>query len=198
VLCILTEERFDVHASLVLALLTGVGLAAASGLRAFLPLLAVGLASRAGWLDLRPGSEWLASDLALWALGTAAVLEIAGDKFPVVDHALDALGTVVRPAAAWVATFAVLSHWPAPWPALFASIFGAGALALQIAKAKARLTSTALTLGHGNPVLSFAEDAGATTLLVLAIAAPIVGALVAIAGVVVVVMLLRRKRPAAA
>jgi len=185
-----------VHVSLVLALLTGVGIAAASGLRAFLPLLAVGLASRVGWLELRPGSDWLSSDLALWALGTAAVLEIVGDKFPVVDHALDAAGTVVRPAAAWVATFAVLSHWPAPWPGLVATLFGAGALALQIAKAKARLTSTALTLGHGNPVLSFAEDAGATTLVLLAIAAPILGALAALAGIVAAVLLLRRKRAA--
>src|SRR5262249_19581990 len=137
-----------VHSSLILALLTGIGIAAATGLRAFLPLLAVGLAARAGWLELRPGSEWLASDIALWALGSAALLEIAGDKFPVVDHALDAIGTVVRPLASWLATFAVLASWKAPWAGLLATLLGAGSLALHVAKAKARLTSTALTLGH--------------------------------------------------
>jgi hypothetical protein len=183
-----------VHASLVFAILTGIGIAAASGLRAFLPLLAVGLAARAGWIELRPGSEWLAGDLALWAFGTAAVIEIVGDKFPVVDHALDTLGTVVRPAAAWVATYAVFSHAHAPWPALIATVLGAGTLALHVAKAKARLTSSALTLGHANPVLSFGEDAGATTLLVLAIAVPVLGALAAVAVVMGGVWLLRRTR----
>ncbi len=180
------------HASMILALLTGIGIAAACGLRAFLPLLAVGLAARAGVIELRPGSEWLASDVALWALGTAALLEIAGDKFPVVDHALDAIGTVVRPAAAWIGGFAVLSHWGAPWAPLLATLLGAGTLALHAAKAKARLTSTALTLGHANPLLSFGEDAGATTILVLAILAPIVGALAVIAIAAGAVAILRR------
>ncbi len=54
--------------NLLLALATGVGLAAATGLRAFLPLLAVGLAGRHGLLHLHPGMEWLESDPALWSL----------------------------------------------------------------------------------------------------------------------------------
>lgn len=54
--------------NLLLAVATGVGLAAASGLRAFLPLLAVGLAGRFGFLHFQPGMEWLESDPALWSL----------------------------------------------------------------------------------------------------------------------------------
>ena len=182
------------HASLILALLTGIGIAAACGLRAFLPLLAVGIASRVGWLELRPGSEWLASTPALWALGTATVLEILGDKFPVVDHALDAIGTVVRPAAAWVAAYAVLSHWGSPWAQIAATLLGAGTLAFHAAKAKARLSSTALTLGHANPVLSVGEDAGAVTLLALSILAPIAGALAVLALIAIAIAMIRRRR----
>ena len=156
-----------------LALLTGVGIAAACGLRAFLPLLAVGIGARVGVLHLRGGSEWLANDTALWALGAATVLEILGDKVPVVDHALDALGTLLRPAAAVVGTYAVLHGWGEPWAPLFSLVFGAGALAVHGIKAKARVGSSAVTLGHANPFLSALEDVTSFGLLAAAILAPL-------------------------
>jgi hypothetical protein len=162
---------------IVLAALTGVGIAAAAGLRAFLPLFVVGLAGRFGLLHLRAGSEWLTGDTALWALGIAAVLEIVADKVPVVDHALDMIGVVLRPVAAWVGAYAVLSGWGSPWAELVAIIFGAGALAIQGVKAKARVGSTAMTAGHANPVLSLLEDTGALTLLWIAILVPVAAVL---------------------
>lgn len=174
-------------ATLVLALLSGIGIAAASGLRAFLPLFAVGLAGRIHLLALRPGSEWLASDAALWALGLATVLELLGDKIPAVDHALDALGAVLRPAAAWVAGLAVLTGWGAPWAQIAALVFGAGALAVHATKSSARVGSTALTFGLGNPLISFVEDGTAIGLLALAILVPLVAALAVVAGMVVIV-----------
>src|SRR4051812_11875961 len=119
---------------LALALLSGIGIAAACGLRAFLPLFVVGLAAHAGILHLHAGSEWLASDKALWALGAATLFEIAGDKIPVVDHALDAVGTVLRPAAALVGGFAVLRGWGEPWAGLATLVFGVGAFAVNAAK----------------------------------------------------------------
>jgi hypothetical protein len=172
--------------TLVLALLSGVGIAAASGLRAFLPLLAVGLAGRFHLLPLRPGSEWLASDAALWALGLATVLELAGDKVPAIDHALDAVGTVLRPAAAWIGGIAVLVGWGSPWAQIAALVFGAGALAVHATKSSARVGASALTFGFGNPFISFVEDGTAIGLLVLAILVPLVAALAVAAGVVVI------------
>jgi len=160
--------------SLWLALLAGVGVAAASGLRAFLPLLVLGIAARLGMIELQPGARWLASSPAVVCFGAAAVLEILGDKVPVVDHMLDLVGTMLRPAAAWLGSYAVLAHWPAPWGQVVAVVLGGGALLLHAAKAKLRLGSTAVTFGHGNPLLSLAEDATAAMLLVAAILAPIV------------------------
>ncbi len=181
--------------TLVLALLSGIAIAAATGLRAFLPLLAIGLAGRFGLLPLRPEAHWLVSDPALWALGVATVLELAGDKIPVVDHALDAVGTVLRPAAAWLGGFAVLSGWGAPWAQIAALVFGAGALAVHAAKANTRVGSTAFTLGLGNPLLSFAEDGAVLTLLVLAVLVPLLAVLLV---VLVTWLILRRlaRRPA--
>ena len=150
---------------LLLALASGVAIAAACGLRAFLPLLAIGLGARFGLLSLRPGAQWLASDPALLALGIAAALEIAGDKLPVVDHALDAVGSVLRPAAAWLGAYAVLEGWGSPWAQIAALVLGGGALAV--------LGSSALTAGHANPVLSALEDAGAAALVACAILLPL-------------------------
>ncbi|TMQ73936.1 MAG: DUF4126 family protein, partial [Candidatus Eisenbacteria bacterium] len=48
-----------------LPLLSGVAVAASCGLRAFLPLLALGLAARASLITLRGGAAWLSGDLAL-------------------------------------------------------------------------------------------------------------------------------------
>src|SRR5439155_7187162 len=157
----------------LLALASGVAIAAACGLRAFLPLLALALAGRFHVVTLRPGVEWLAGDAALWSLGIATVLEIAADKVPVLDHALDAVGTVLRPAAAWVGAFAVLTGWGAPWAQIAALVLGAASLAVHGVKAKTRLGSTVATAGHANPLLSVLEDSGVLVLVAAAILAPL-------------------------
>ena len=81
------------------AILMGVSLAACAGLRAFLPLLAVGIAARMGWFPVQDWLKWVATNEALITFGIATVLEVAADKVPVVDHALDAFHTVARPVA---------------------------------------------------------------------------------------------------
>ena len=65
------SHSFDLLFSVAL----GIGLAAATGFRVFIPLLVAGLAARAGWLPLTESFAWLQSTPALVALGTAAVLE---------------------------------------------------------------------------------------------------------------------------
>ena len=179
-------------ASLVLAAMTGITLAAACGLRAFLPPLALGLAARFGVLQLGPSFAWLSSDPALVALGLATVVEIAADKFPIVDHALDVAGTVLRPAAAAVVALGVLPHLPVPIGALLAVACGAGALGVHALKAKTRLGSTALTLGHLNPLLSLAEDGVTLALTAAAVLIP----LAAFALLLGILWLMLRRRPA--
>lgn len=174
-----------------LAIGAGVALSAACGLRAFLPLLVLSLASRSGLVGLSPNVAWLTSDAALIALGVATVLELAADKIPVLDHALDAIGVVLRPAAAWLATYALLIHWPTPWGQIVALALALIALAIQGAKAKVRLGSTALTLGTANPLVSIVEDVIA---LGMAAAALVVPLLALAAAVLLAIVLGRRKR----
>ena len=176
-----------------LAAAAGVAIAAACGLRAFLPLLLLGLAGRVGLITLRENVAWLSGDLALIALGVATVLEVVADKIPVVDHVLDLIGTVLRPAAAWLGAFAVLQAWPTPWAQIAAFVLGTTALAVNVAMAKLRLGTSAVTLGHGNPVVSRAEDAITLLTMAIAILIPVLAILIP----VLLVLAFRRRRPSA-
>lgn len=177
------DHAFQLDWTLVLAAASGIAIAAATGLRAFMPLLALGLAGRFGLTHLDPSVAWLSSDATLWALGVAATLEILADKIPVVDHALDAVATVVRPLAGGLAAYAALAHWPQPVALAFALIAGAGAFGVHALKAKTRIGSTALTGGAANPVLSAAEDFSAFGIAAVGILLPVI-AVVLIVGAV--------------
>jgi Domain of unknown function (DUF4126) len=177
--------------TIVSAALAGVAIAAACGLRAFLPLLALALASRFGLVHLSASAGWMGSNAALWSLGVAAVLEMLADKVPVVDHALDVVGTFVRPAAAAVAGWATFGDVNPLLAWVAALVLGSGAMGIHALKAKTRLGSTALTLGHANPLLSAGEDVTAAGISAAAIFVPFAAAAVVL--VVVGWVAMRRK-----
>ncbi|MFN4295578.1 MAG: DUF4126 domain-containing protein [Brevundimonas sp.] len=156
--------------------LLGLGLAASTGLRTFLPLLMLGLAARFGWfgVELSEQMQWLYSDAALAALGVAAAVEFTGDKIPVVDNALSGLGLVVRPLAAALAAGSLFVGVDPLLAAVAGIIIGAPtALAFNAAQGGLRLASTAMTAGLGNPVLSLFEDVLAFFTALLALLAPV-------------------------
>jgi hypothetical protein len=157
-----------------MSLFAGIALAAAAGFRAFLPLLVLSAAARLHLLQLHEGTAFLAGDLAFTALIAATLLEVLGDKIPMVDHALDVGGTFVRPAAGFLAGLAVLADLPEPVSVLLALVLGMLSLGTHVAHAKTRVGSTVLTAGIGNPVISFLEDLVAFTLALLAVLLPIV------------------------
>lgn len=165
----------------LLSVAAGLGLAAASGFRVFLPLLAAGAASRLGYLPLAGGFEWLASTPTLVALGVATLLEILAYYIPWVDNALDTIATPAAVAAGVLASMSVLTDFP---PALrwAIGIIGGGSAAglVQGLTALLRLKSTAATGGIANPIVATIELLGAGVVAVLAILLP----LVALIGVV--------------
>jgi hypothetical protein len=182
------EHSFDLLFSVAL----GIGLAAATGFRVFIPLLVAGLAARAGWVPLTDSFAWLHSTPALVALGTAAVLETLAFYIPGLDHLLDVLAGPLAVIAGVLASASVMVDMPAEvrWP--IAVIGGGGIAALTKGTAALiRAKSAALTGGLGNPVVSTAETAGAATVSVLAIVAP---ALCLVGAIAIVVWALRRRR----
>jgi hypothetical protein len=160
----------------------GVGLAAATGLRAFLPLLVAAVAARAGLLPLSHGFQWLEATPALITLGTATLIEALAYLIPGVDHLLDLLAGPAAVAAGIVVSASVMTDVPSSvmWPV--AIIAGGGIAGLTKGSAAlVRAKTGIVTAGLGNPVVSTAETIGATTISILAIAAPILCLFVVIA-----------------
>jgi hypothetical protein len=187
--------------SVVPSLALGIGLAACAGLRAWLPLLLLGGLARWGVVDLSPSFAFVSSTRALILFGVATVVEIAGDKIPAVDHALDALSTVLRPAAGSLLAASVLWQISDPLTAMALGIaVGApSAIVPHAAKSTLRVVSTTFTGGLANPVLSFVEDAVTFVLFALTVVVPLLAAsLVVVTGVLVLRRLLRRSSPTAA
>jgi hypothetical protein len=168
---------------LVFAAAAGIAIAAACGLRAFLPLLALSLGVRFEFVRVDHAAEWIASTPVLVTLVWATVLEIAADKIPAVDHMLDLVATGLRPAAAGLAAWCTFEGLHPAMGIAAALVLGGGAMGLHVAKAKVRLGSSMLTLGGANPVLSLVEDAISAGISALALLAPI--AAVVAAGMVV-------------
>ena len=140
----------------------GVGLAAACGLRVFLPVLFMGLAARAGFLTLADGFEWMAGYPALLALGVATACEIGAYFVPWLDNLLD---TVATPAAITAGTVVAAANIETATPLLgwsLATVTGGSAVAVvQTGTTMLRAASTATTGGLGNPLVSTAELVGA-------------------------------------
>ena len=80
--------------------MTGLGLATAAGLNAYIPMLLMGLLSKfTGLISLPPGWAWLENG---WVMAVVAVLlavEIVADKIPALDTINDTVQTFVRPTA---------------------------------------------------------------------------------------------------
>ena len=116
---------------LPLSIALGVGLAAATGFRIFLPMLIVSVAAHAGHLSLDERFAWLATSSALITLSVAAFLEIVAYYVPVVDNLLDTLATPASLVAGTVVSAAVMTDVPpmVKWTA--AVIAGAASPALR-------------------------------------------------------------------
>lgn len=172
-----------------------IALSACAGLRAWLPLFLAGLLSRAGVLELGSAFQFLGGNQALVLFGVATVIEIAADKIPALDHALDMLSTVIRPLAGALLAASVLGRFADPLTALALGVaVGApSSLVPHAAKATLRVASSALTAGLANPILSLLEDALALIMFLLALVVPLlVVVALALCGVLVIRRLLRR------
>ena len=154
----------------------GISLAACAGLRAWLPLFAVGLSVRLGVVPLGDSFRFLGSNTALTIFAIATVIELLADKVPVVDHALDALSTFLKPVAGMVLAASVMWTVDNPIVALALGVMvGAPAsLVPHTAKATLRGVLSPITAGLAAPILSVLEDVIAFGLVALAILAPFV------------------------
>ena len=128
-----------------LSIALGVGLAAATGLRLFLPMLVVSVAAYTGHLPLSDNFAWLATPPALILLSVAALAEILAYYIPGLDNLLDTLATPAAFVAGTVIAAAVITDLP-PMVKWAAAIIAGGGIAglTQTTSAVLRAKSTSV------------------------------------------------------
>ncbi|MEO3761237.1 DUF4126 domain-containing protein [Mycobacterium sp. B14F4] len=190
-------------------LLTGLGLATAAGLNAYIPLLALGLLSRFTDLVTLPSTwAWLENGWVMAIVGVLLVVEVVADKVPALDTVNDAIQTFVRPTAGGIVfgsgtaaqttavtdpgAFAQSGQWI---PVVIGVVV---ALVVSLTKSAVRPAANAATAGMAAPVLSTVEDGVSVGLVFVAILLPVVVLVVLVALAWAGVRLLRRRRRRAA
>src|SRR5215469_10417868 len=162
---------FDIAVSIAL----GIGLAAATGFRVFLPLLLASVAAYSGHLQLSDSFAWLGTLPAVTMLGIAAITEVLAYYIPAVDNLLDTITTPAAIVAGALVAAATMTNLPPTVKWATAIIAGGGAAGLtQGVTALLRAKSTVTTGGLGNPVLATFELGSAVLIAALALIAPFV------------------------
>jgi len=157
----------------ILGLIVGVGLSAACGFRAFVPMLGMSIAAMSGHITLAPGFGWIGTWPALLAFSVATVLEIVTYYVPWVDNMMDALMTPAAIVAGTIVTASMVGEISPFLRWTLAIIAGGGVAAIvQGGTVALRTGSSGTTGGLANPIISTIEMIGSILITLLAIALP--------------------------
>jgi len=142
-----------------LALSLGLGLAAASGFRVFIPPLVMGVASRFDLYELEGTFVWVGDTWAIGIFAIATLAEIGGYYIPWVDNLLDAVATPAAIIGGIFVTSASLEGEMDPSMQWMLAIIAGGTTAgvIQIGTVATRAVSTGTTGGLANPLVSTLE-----------------------------------------
>jgi hypothetical protein len=163
------------------AMVTGLSLAAAAGLNAYIPILVVGLLGLFSHAVTLPHEyAWMTNGWVIVIVAVLLTAEVVLDKIAVVDHLNDAVQTLVRPAAGG-AVFAATSAASKvdsssfmhdnPWIGWVLGI--AVAFVVHLTKSGVRPVVNVGTAGIGTPVVSAVEDVVSLGMSLLAVLAPV-------------------------
>lgn len=183
----------------LVTLLAALGLSSAAGLRAYLPLFAVGVASsvtspidNTSFIPLQSNFAALSSPPVLIILFLLAIAEFAVDKLPIIDHLSDLVHTIIRPVSGAVIMAGTANTLSDHNQALAALLGGALAFAFHGVKATTRPAVSATTAGIGNPIVSLIEDILVLAAVAALIFLPVIGFVAVIALIIFMFRLIRR------
>jgi hypothetical protein len=151
-----------------------------SGISLYLTAALLGLAGRAGWVDLPGGLDALEHPLVIALAAALFFVEFFADKVPFVDSAWDGTHTFIRPVGAAVAGFlAGTEHGPLAQTA-YALLTGTIALDAHAVKASTRLAINTSPEPFSNVAMSLVEHSAVLFLLWLCIRHPFIASVVVI------------------
>lgn len=168
-----------------------------AGWRLYLVTFAVGLAMKFGWVGLPEqlhALDVLANNWIIGIAGAGALAEFFADKIAWVDSAWDAIHSVVRPIGGALLSMAIIDGGDPAWQVGSFLLGGGAALLAHAGKAGARAMVNASPEPVSNIVVSTGEDIATAGLLGLAIANPIVAALIALILVILSIWLVLSAR----
>ena len=161
----------------------GLGLAAGSGFRLFVPLLITNVAAQLGYVHFGSGFEWMGSWPAFAVFATATLAEIAAYYIPWLDNLFDAIGTPLAVVAGTILTSSFITGMDPMLRWVLAIICGGGVAGIiKAGTAVIRLGSSAITGGLGNSILATLENFISILFSVLAVFIPV---LAGISGIIV-------------
>ena len=156
-------------------LITGLGLAIAAGLNAYIPLMVEGLLVRFNLVSFADPYDSSGARPALIVIGVLLAVEIFADKIPALDSVNDAVQTFIRPASGAVLFAAAAAGAEWQWAQALAVVVGLlTALGVHSTKAAARPVINVSTAGVGGPVASVVEDGVSLGLALAALLAPLI------------------------
>ena len=171
----------------ILSIFLGIGLAASTGFRVFLPLFALSLAAYFGAWDLNGNWIWI---------GVATLAEIFAYFIPWVDNALDSIAIPLAGIAGTAVMVSTVANLDPVVTWSLAIIAGDGtAAAIKGTNATGRITSSTVTGGLGNPLISTVETGTAVVVSAASIFAPILAAVLVIIILSIIFKIYRKLRP---
>jgi hypothetical protein len=157
---------------MVLAIGTGIGLSSIAGVRAYLPLVLVGLFARLGLFTLPAPFNLLGDWLVIGVLLVLALLESGLDKVPALDPILDFVQTPVRIIAGAILFAAVLQEGISVGAIPELAVGGCIAGLVAVLKAILRPPANIEAAGVSTSFLSLLEDVVALLGGVIAVFVP--------------------------
>ena len=187
--------------AVLMAILMGISLSAASGFRVFLPPFLLSIVARFDliwFLDLNLAGtqfEFFTSTLAIIILGIATIAEFAGYYVPWIDNTLDTIATPASILAGIAMTAIVLEGTDPIIQWAIAVVAGGGVSAtIQSATVTTRGLSSTFTFGLGNSAVATGENVASVALTLIAILIPFLSAFVVILVVALLVRINRKKK----
>lgn len=166
---------------IIISICLGVGLAASAGFRVFIPLLILSFAGYMNWIPLQEDWAWAGSLTAIFVLAAASIFELIAYFIPYVDNLLDTISIPLAAIAGTLAMVSVVGDLDPIFSWTLAIIAGGGTAAtIATTTSAARATSTTVTAGFGNSIISTLEAVFSTILSVLSIFAPFIAVIVVI------------------
>lgn len=153
-----------------------------AGWRLYLVTFVTGVSMHFGWIALPDQLSQLAVLANPWVIGAAGIgtlAEFFADKIQFVDSLWDSVHAFIRPLGGALLSLAIVDSSNASWQVVSFLLGGGAALLAHTGKASARAMVNASPEPYSNIAVSTGEDIVTAGLLALAIANPVVAAIVA-------------------